>query len=281
MKPENRPKTVFEGKEYDDYQATQMQRRVEREIRKQKRFKTAFEAAGLSDAAAAAGSKLRALNEKYRAFSKAAGLPEQRERMRAYTPKTSLSSTVKSDIIRSSGESESSGGYTSIDRVWSIDPTDKAAVSRTVENFAKSFSSSRKEHSTIITTGGEVFLMTGTSSTVNPAVIGPEKLRGSIGMHNHPVPSGETQGDSFSRDDLVFSAKYKTGIEYLVSGERRNAFELTKEFSEEEIYRAWENAFRSVRERAFSGELIIEWEQEEVLKQLVKQLEGFLFYEDF
>lgn len=83
MKPENRPKTVFEGREYNDYQAAQMQRRVEREIRKQKRFKTAFEAAGLSDAAAAAGSKLRALNEKYRAFSKAAGLPEQRERMRA------------------------------------------------------------------------------------------------------------------------------------------------------------------------------------------------------
>ncbi len=81
MKGENH-KFTFEGKEYDGYSSTQMQRRVEREIRKQKRFKTAFEAAGLSDAAAAAGSKLRALNEKYRAFSKASGLPEQRERMR-------------------------------------------------------------------------------------------------------------------------------------------------------------------------------------------------------
>ncbi|AWY06891.1 MAG: minor capsid protein 2 [Caudoviricetes sp.] len=82
MKPENRPKIQFEGREYDDYQATQMQRRIEVTIRKQKRLKTAYEAAGLSDKATAANIRLRRLNEKYRAFSKAAGLPEQRERTR-------------------------------------------------------------------------------------------------------------------------------------------------------------------------------------------------------
>lgn len=82
MKPENRPKIKFEGREYDDYQATQKQRQIERTIRKQKRLKAAYEAAGLSEEAAAAGSRLRILNKKYRDFSKAAGLPEQRERMR-------------------------------------------------------------------------------------------------------------------------------------------------------------------------------------------------------
>lgn len=82
MKPENRPKIVFEGKEYDDYQAAQMQRRVEREIRKQKRLKTAYEAAGLTDEATAANIRLRRLNQKYKAFSKAAGLPKQSERMK-------------------------------------------------------------------------------------------------------------------------------------------------------------------------------------------------------
>jgi len=86
MKPENRPKIEFEGKKYDDYQATQMQRRVEREIRKQKRLKTAYESAGLTDDAAAARTRLRALNKKYREFSKKAGLPEQRERMKVEYP---------------------------------------------------------------------------------------------------------------------------------------------------------------------------------------------------
>lgn len=86
MKPENRPKIEYDGKEYDDYQKTQAQRRLEREIRKTKRRKMAFESAGLKDDATAAGARLRILNKKYKEFSKAAGLPEQRERMRVEYP---------------------------------------------------------------------------------------------------------------------------------------------------------------------------------------------------
>lgn len=82
MKPENRPKVTFEGREYDDYEATQKQRQIERTIRKLKRRKAAFEAAGLEEEKTAANVKLRRLNQKYRVFSKAAGLPEQRERMK-------------------------------------------------------------------------------------------------------------------------------------------------------------------------------------------------------
>lgn len=57
-----------------------MQRRLERQIRAQKRLKNAYKSAGLSNDATAANIKLRRLNDKYREFSKAAGLPEQRER---------------------------------------------------------------------------------------------------------------------------------------------------------------------------------------------------------
>ena len=82
MKPENRPKIEFEGRKYDDYQATQKQRQIERTVRKLKRRKVAFEAAGLTEEAQAANIRLRRLNQEYKAFSKAAGLPEQRERMK-------------------------------------------------------------------------------------------------------------------------------------------------------------------------------------------------------
>lgn len=71
---------TFEGKPYTAYEATQMQRRVERQIRKQKRLVNAYKAAGLTEDTTAANAKLRRLNAKYKAFSKAAGLPEQRER---------------------------------------------------------------------------------------------------------------------------------------------------------------------------------------------------------
>lgn len=73
---------TFDGKTYTAYEATQMQRRVERQIRAQKRLKNAYKAAGLTDDATVANAKLRRLNAKYRGFSKAAGLPEQPERLK-------------------------------------------------------------------------------------------------------------------------------------------------------------------------------------------------------
>ena len=71
---------TFEGKTYTAYEATQMQRRVERTIRNLKREKAAYKAAGLTEDEQAVNIRLRRLNAKYKAFSEAAGLPEQWER---------------------------------------------------------------------------------------------------------------------------------------------------------------------------------------------------------
>lgn len=71
---------TFEGKTYTAYEATQEQRKVERTIRKLKREKAAYSAAGLTDEEQAVNIKLRRMNAKYKEFSNAAGLPEQRER---------------------------------------------------------------------------------------------------------------------------------------------------------------------------------------------------------
>ena len=75
-----------------------MQRRIEREIRKTKRDKVAFEAAGLTEDATAANIKLRRLNQKYKEFSKAAGLPEQRDRMKVLYPDQSSEKYVQKAI---------------------------------------------------------------------------------------------------------------------------------------------------------------------------------------
>ncbi len=73
---------TFEGRTYTAYEATQEQRKVERTIRKLKREKAAYRAAGLREEEQAVNIRLRRLNAKYKAFSAAAGLPEQRERMK-------------------------------------------------------------------------------------------------------------------------------------------------------------------------------------------------------
>lgn len=111
MKPENRPKIEFEGRKYDDYQATQKQRQIERTVRKLKRRKVAFEAAGLKEDAQATNIRLRRLSKEYSEFSKAAGLPEQRERMKvSYVDDAStkraaeiLEKRTKSGILNDNG----------------------------------------------------------------------------------------------------------------------------------------------------------------------------------
>lgn len=70
----------FDGKKYTAYEATQMQRRVERQIIKQDRLVTAYKASGQKDEYYAANAKLVRLIAKYKAFSEASVLPLQWER---------------------------------------------------------------------------------------------------------------------------------------------------------------------------------------------------------
>ena len=72
----------FEGRHYTAYEATQKQRQIERTIRKLKREQTAYKAAGLTDDAQAVTTCVLRLNAEYKAFSEAAGLPMQKERMK-------------------------------------------------------------------------------------------------------------------------------------------------------------------------------------------------------
>ena len=81
MKGDNH-KFTFEGKEYDGYTGTQKMRQIERTVRKLKREQTAFKAAGQTEALQAVNIRLRRLNAEYKAFSEAAGLPMQRNRMK-------------------------------------------------------------------------------------------------------------------------------------------------------------------------------------------------------
>lgn len=81
MKGENR-EISFEGKQYDGYTATQKQRQIERTIRKLRREQTAYKSAGLTEDYQAVTTRIRRLNAEYKAFSEAADLLLQRDRMR-------------------------------------------------------------------------------------------------------------------------------------------------------------------------------------------------------
>ena len=76
------PDFEFEGKTYTAYEATQKQRQLETAMRAKKREMDGYKAAGDEEAYTYAKARYRALSAEYKKFSKAAGLPEQRQRLK-------------------------------------------------------------------------------------------------------------------------------------------------------------------------------------------------------
>ena len=83
FRAENARGITYEGRRYTGYEATQMQRRIERAIRRQKKRILVDEAAGDAEKLQTDQIRLRRLNEEYGRFSKAAGLRTEPERAQA------------------------------------------------------------------------------------------------------------------------------------------------------------------------------------------------------
>ena len=94
------------------YQATQKQRQIENTVRKLKREREAYKAAGLKEDATAVNVKIRRLNSKYKEFSEAAGLPMQKERMKVtYTDDASIAKAAAKKAASTPQTLANSGRY--------------------------------------------------------------------------------------------------------------------------------------------------------------------------
>lgn len=80
FREDNEAGVTYEGRHYTMYEATQQQRKVERSIRRQKSRILVDEAAGDAEKLTTDRIRLQRLNQEYARFSKATGLPTQRER---------------------------------------------------------------------------------------------------------------------------------------------------------------------------------------------------------
>lgn len=82
LKANDRRTIEYEGKTYTGYEATQVQRKLETEIRRQKDRANLAAACGDEDMRREAQEKINQLTRHYAKFSKTAGLPTHAERMR-------------------------------------------------------------------------------------------------------------------------------------------------------------------------------------------------------
>ena len=81
FRADNEKGVTIDGRHYTMYEATQMQRRIERSIRTQKRRILVDESAGDQDKLLTDRIRFQRLRQEYKRFSKAAGLRKQDERM--------------------------------------------------------------------------------------------------------------------------------------------------------------------------------------------------------
>lgn len=81
FRADNEKGVTVDGRHYTGYQATQMQRKLERAIRKQKRRALVAETTGDTERLPVAQTRLQLLRQEYSRFSKAAGLRTEDERL--------------------------------------------------------------------------------------------------------------------------------------------------------------------------------------------------------
>lgn len=123
MRQKNETGISFRGKHYTGYEATQKQRRLERAIRAQKRKILIDKATGDSEKLETDQIKLQLLQQDYKAFSKAAGLRTQHERLEkvgySWKQERAAEKTAVQDEGRKSKTPEpTESGYMDITNAW-------------------------------------------------------------------------------------------------------------------------------------------------------------------
>lgn len=123
MRQKNETGISFRGKHYTGYEATQRQRRLERAIRAQKRKILIDKATGDSEKMETDQIKLQLLRQEYKAFSKAAGLRTQHERLEkggySWKQERAAEKTAVQDEVRKSKTPEpTESGYMDITNAW-------------------------------------------------------------------------------------------------------------------------------------------------------------------
>lgn len=258
---------TFDGKDYTAYEATQMQRRIERTVRKLKREKAAYKAAGLHEDETAVNIRLRRLNAKYKAFSAEAGLPEQPERMRVYNA-TPISKSIKST---GNGNSVSPGDPV---LVGTVDFSDKTATMKVLSDAEKELADFDYEVNYSVTKDGKVWRVSGEATTVDLSAI-PSTLNGSYSYHNHPR---EKTHYSFSAEDVAFFMDSKE--ELSIASDDRFIYIMrrtakTVEKTRDVVYNRFKELERTdVFEMMWKGQINPDVDKyHEVMKILSKELE--------
>ncbi len=259
----------YNGKMYNQYEISQIQRRYEREIRSAKREQSAFKVAVqeakdpdlkqvMQDSLNYSNSLVKDKQAKMRDFIKQTGQDRDYFREQNYpkeNSRNSLTSTRTRGIINGRGNgkaifTDSDGHYGEL--VGKIDFNDKKAVARSLMEFEKKYQDSDIEHCRVITVNGDVYEVHGELDLVNTEMLG-DLMKGSINEHNHVT--GESQY-SFSYEDLKSSIADVSKISMAFDEKYRYSMLFSGEvISEDDLYDAYQTSKEEVESIRYNRHL--------------------------
>jgi len=172
-------------------------------------------------------------------------------------------------------------GMTKITEIKPIDFNDKAAIMKEIDDFCTKYAYADIEYALVMSPNGNAYSLAGSEKEVNHELVGKEALKDSIGIHNHPVEPGKDKSDSFSFKDIKSSNLNSEGKQYLVSGTRRDAYEFKEYYPVDEIEAIWDKARNDAFHKHWNDETTVEFEQQDILRELSKYLKGFKYNENF
>lgn len=202
FRTDNEKGVTVAGRHYTGYEATQMQRKLERTIRKQKRRCLVDEAAGDTEKFSQDKTRLTLLRQRYHEFSKAAGLKTQYER----TETAGFGEKLRT-FAQSAGHSDGGPPGKPI-QIGTVAFSDEQAVLKPLAAAQRAAAELDYEINCTVTSDGKVWAVKGIGGFVDLSGI-PSDLKGSYSYHNHP--KAQTQG-SFSAEDVRFF--FRSGAVY-------------------------------------------------------------------
>ena len=191
----NNAKVTYRGKEIPLYEATQIQRKNERNIRRWKREASALKAAGQPNSKALA--KVRKWTEAQEDFLEQTGLKRRYD-----LEKDMIKATLSKGL--GSGKKGVITPETTPKFVEQIDVSDLKLVESKIREYELSIRDAKEEHIYTILSNGKVYHFVGGKNGVNPNKLG-SALKGSVMTHNHPLDSDNEY--TFSPQDIELFLK--------------------------------------------------------------------------
>lgn len=219
---DNKNKTFeFDGKTYNMYEGTQLQRKIETAIREAKDTQILAKSSGDDDLVLQSQTRITQLATKYKQLCNVGGLPDKLSTRANVSGYKRTKINKKPSIVKFKNEVDfTKNNHPKPVLLEKIEPKQ---IDQRITYYEDLIRKSNIENAIVVTKNNEIYQCFGNKNNVWPDIDLPDKLENSIVTHNHLK---EKTSFAFSNDDIDFFEKNK--LKKLRGTDYKYIYELDK-----------------------------------------------------